>query len=445
MEENKMGTVPVSRLVISMGLPLMLSLLISSLYNFVDSVFVARVSEDALTAISLAAPMQLIVSSLGLGNAVGLNAVISRALGEKNPKKVKDAASAAIFIAFCSWILNCILCLAFARIYFESQSGGNEAIASYGMQYLSICMLASLGQMGQWVFDRFVMASGKSHLFIFTLSAASLTNLILDPIFIFGWFGLPRMETAGAALATVIGQFMGCLAGMLINKKWNPEIPFAFTLKPDWESVREIIKVGFPSTLVQIFTSVVNMAMNAIVITFSSTAVAAFGIHENSEHHNGWRPRYHKWSDSDCAYNYGAKQKERIRQSIRYGILYGGGLFLIFFAVLESCPGFVLKLFDASDNLMNIGVPALRILAVAYLLSIPGLIYQASLQGLSLGKESMYISMTRQAILPLVFAFILKWFGNLNLIWVSFVLAELCGIPLAMMLWKRKGEKQIQF
>ena len=425
MEENKMGTVPVSRLVISMGLPLMLSLLISSLYNFVDSVFVARVSEDALTAISLAAPMQLIVSSLGLGNAVGLNAVISRALGEKNPKKVKDAASAAIFIACCSWILNCILCLAFARIYFESQSGGNEAIASYGIQYLSICMMASFGQMGQWVFDRFVMASGKSHLFIFTLSAASLTNLILDPIFIFGWFGLPRMETAGAALATVIGQFMGCLAGMLINKKWNPEIP---------------------STLVQIFTSVVNMAMNAIVITFSSTAVAAFGICTKIQNittvgvhgiTNGLIPI--------VAYNYGAKQKERIRQSIRYGIIYGGGLFLIFFAVLESCPGFVLKLFDASDNLMNIGVPALRILAVAYLLSIPGLIYQASLQGLSLGKESMYISMTRQAILPLVFAFILKWFGNLNLIWVSFVLAELCGIPLAMMLWKRKGEKQIQF
>ena len=364
----------------------------------------------------------------------------------KNPKKVKDAASAAIFIAFCSWILNCILCLAFARIYFESQSGGNEAIASYGMQYLSICMLASFGQMGQWVFDRFVMASGKAHLFIFTLSAASLTNLILDPIFIFGWFGLPRMETAGAALATVIGQFVGCLAGMMINKKWNPEIPFAFTLKPDWVSVREIIKVGFPSTLVQILTSVVNMAMNAIIITFSSTAVAAFGVCTKIQNittvgvhgiTNGLIPI--------VAYNYGAKQKERIRQSIRYGILYGGGLFLIFFAVLEFCPGVVLKLFDASDNLMRIGVPALRILAVAYLLSIPGLIYQAALQGLSLGKESMYISMTRQAILPLMFAFLLKGFGNLNLIWGAFVLAELCGIPLAAALWKRKGEKQIQF
>ena len=440
MEENKMGTIPVSRLVISMALPLMLSLLINSLYNFVDSVFVARVSEDALTAISLAAPMQLIVSSLGLGNAVGLNAVISRALGEKNQKKVKDAASAALFLAFCSWILNSILCIAFARIYFESQSGGNEAIAAYGIQYLSICMIASLGQMGQWVFDRFVMASGKAHLFIFTLSAASLTNLIL------GWFGLPRMETAGAALATVIGQFMGCLAGMVINKKWNPEIPFAFTLKPDWVSVREIIKVGFPSTLVQILTSVVNMAMNAIIITFSSTAVAAFGVCTKIQNittvgvhgiTNGLIPI--------VAYNYGAKQKERIRQSIRYGILYGGGLFLIFFAVLEFCPGVVLKLFDASDNLMRIGVPALRILAVAYLLSIPGLIYQAALQGLSLGKESMYISMTRQAILPLVFAFLLKGFGNLNLIWGAFVLAELCGIPLAAALWKRKGEKQIQF
>ena len=446
MEENKMGTIPVSRLVISMALPLMLSLLINSLYNFVDSVIVARVSEYALTAISLSAPMQLIVSSLGQGNAVGLNAVNSRALGEKNQKKVKDAASAALFLAFCSWILNSILCIAFARIYFESQSGGNEAIAAYGIQYLSICMIASLGQIGQCVFDRFVMASGKAHLFIFTLSAASLTNLILDPIFIFGWFGLPRMETAGAALATVIGQFMGCHAGMVINKQWNPEIPFAFTLKPDWVSVREIIKVGFPSTLVQILTSVVNMAMNAIIITFSSTAVAAFGVCTKIQNittvgvhgiTNGLIPI--------VAYNYGAKQKERIRQSIRYGILYGGGLFLIFFAVLEFCPGVVLKLFDASDNLMRIGVPALRILAVAYLLSIPGLIYQAALQGLSLGKESMYISMTRQAILPLVFAFLLKGFGNLNLIWGAFVLAELCGIPLAAALWKRKGEKQIQF
>ena len=328
-----------------MALPLMLSLLINSLYNFVDSVFVARVSEDALTAISLAAPMQLIVSSLGLGNAVGLNAVISRALGEKNQKKVKDAASAALFLAFCSWILNSILCIAFARIYFESQSGGNEAIAAYGIQYLSICMIASLGQMGQWVFDRFVMASGKAHLFIFTLSAASLTNLILDPIFIFGWFGLPRMETAGAALATVIGQFVGCLAGMMINKKWNPEIPFAFTLKPDWVSVREIIKVGFPSTLVQILTSVVNMAMNAIIITFFFDGSCCFWcVHKDSEYYNRRCSRYHKRSDSDCSVQLRRKAKRKnpsvdpVRHSLRRRTV------SYLFAVLEFCPGVVLKL-----------------------------------------------------------------------------------------------------
>ena len=239
---------------------------------------------------------------------------------------------------------------------------------------------------------------------------------------------------------------MGCLAGMVINKKWNPEIPFAFTLKPDWVSVREIIKVGFPSTLVQILTSVVNMAMNAIIITFSFDGSCCFWcVHKDSEYYNRRCSRYHKRSDSDCSVQLRRKAKRKnpsvdpVRHSLRRRTV------SYLFAVLEFCPGVVLKLFDASDNLMRIGVPALRILAVAYLLSIPGLIYQAALQGLSLGKESMYISMTRQAILPLVFAFLLKGFGNLNLIWGAFVLAELCGIPLAAALWKRKGEKQIQF
>lgn len=440
MAENKMGTAPMNKLILTMALPMMLSLLINSLYNFVDSVFVSRVSEDALTAISLAAPGQMMMSALGLGNAVGLNAVISKALGEKNQKKVKDAASAAIFIAVCSWLINCALCILFVHLYFEKQAGGSEVIATYGRQYLGICMLASLGQMGEWVFDRFVIASGKSYLFLFTLSAASLTNLILDPIFIFGWFGLPRMETAGAALATVIGQMAGCVAGMYINRRWNQEIPFGFTLRPDWQSVREIIKVGFPSTLVQILTSVVNMAMNTILIAFSSTAVATLGVCIKIQNvttvgiygiTNGLIPI--------VAYNYGAKKQERIHQSIRYGILYGILLFAAFFIFLEIFPGMVLKMFNASESMLGIGVLALRILAVSYLMSIPGLIFQAGLQGLSLGRESMYISMTRQAILPIIFAVILRQFGRIDFIWLSFVLAELCGLPLALYLWKRNS------
>lgn len=243
-KENPMGYAPMARLVLTTGIPLMLSLLINSLYNFVDSVFVSRVSEEALTALSLAAPIQTLVSALELGNAVGLNAVISKALGERRPEKVRKAADAAIFIALCSWGLIVVMCLVLVGPYFQWQSGGNEAIAKYGRDYLTICMLFSFGQMGQWVFDRFVIASGRSSLFLFTLSAASITNLILDPIFIFGYFGLPRMETMGAAIATVIGQCMGMLAGIFINRRWNPEIPFGFTLRPDFGSVKAILKVG---------------------------------------------------------------------------------------------------------------------------------------------------------------------------------------------------------
>ena len=210
-----MDTDRVGSLVLKTGIPLMLSLLINSLYNFVDSVFVSYVAEEALTALSLSAPVQMLVSAIGLGNAVGLNAAISKALGENNPEKVKKTANAAIFLAGCAWLLISAACLIGVRWYFAWQSGGNETIAAYGRDYLSICMLFSLGQMGQWVFDRFVIASGKSSLFLFTLSAASITNLILDPVFIF----VLQMGTKGAAIATVIGQFMGLFAGILINRR----------------------------------------------------------------------------------------------------------------------------------------------------------------------------------------------------------------------------------
>ena len=437
-KENPMGTEKMGKLILVTGIPLMLSLLINSLYNFVDSVFVSRVSEDALTALSLSSPVQILVSALGLGNAVGLNAVISKALGEKRPDKVRKAADASIFIALCSWALIAALCLLLVGPYFEWQSGGNEAIARYGRDYLTVCMLFSFGQMGQWVFDRFVIASGKSSLFLFTLSAASLTNLILDPIFIFGWLGLPRLETLGAAIATVIGQCVGCLAGIFINRRWNREIPFGFTLRPDRESVKAILKVGVPSTLVQVLTSFVSVAMNSILLAFSTTAVAVYGVCARvfaistvGVHgiDNGLIPI--------VAYNYGAGKKPRIAQAIRWTLIDSAAFFLPFFAVLELAPGLVLKLFDASDFMLEIGVPALRLLALAWFLSIPSLVHAAGLQGLSLGAHSMVLTMTRQAILPVVFALILRLFGQLDLIWTGLILAEALGIPLALLLWRR--------
>lgn len=299
--ENKLGTEKISRLMLTTGVPLMLSLLINSLYNFVDSIFVSRVAEDALTALSLAAPVQMFVSALGLGNAIGLNATISKALGEKNSVKVTMVANSAIFIALC-----------------------------------------------QWVFDRFVIASGKSQLFIFTLSAASITNIILDPILIFAL----NLGTKGAAIATVIGQFVGMVAGILINRRWNKEIPFKFTLHPDVESIKTIVKVGFPSTLVQVLTGFVNAAMNSILLAFSSTAVAVFGVCCRMQGictvavhgiNNGMIPI--------VAYNYGARLKNRISESIKYAIVDSVIFYIPLLLILELFPDKVMLMFKASESM----------------------------------------------------------------------------------------------
>lgn len=353
-----------SRLILLTGIPLMISLFINSLYNFVDSMFVSRISEDALTALSLAAPIQLLVSALGLGNAVGLNAVISRALGRKDSGEVRKAADAAIFIALCSWVVIAVMCLMFVRTYFRWQSGGNQAIEEYGVAYLTVCMLFSFGQMGQWVFDRFVIASGR---------------------------------------------------------------------------IVTILKVGLPSTLVQVLTSFVGILMNSILLGFSTTAVAVYGICARISNictvgvhgiNNGLIPV--------VAYNYGAGKKKRITDGVKWAMVYGVLFYLAFFSVLELLPAMALQIFDASEYMLEIGVPALRILALSWLLSIPGLVLSAALQGLSMGISSMVITMTRQAILPLAFAMVLRLFGNLDVLWIGFLAAEVAGIPLAVFLWNKR-------
>lgn len=439
---SDMGEAGVSGLVLKMGVPLMVSLLINSLYNFVDSVFVSRISEDALTALSLAAPVQILMSAMGLGIAVGLNAVISRALGEQNEERVKKTASAALVLAFLAWVLVVILEVTAMRAYFRWQSGGDEIIMHYGIPYLRICMLGSLGMMGQWVFDRFVMASGKSSLFLFTLSAASVTNLILDPILIFGYFGLPAMGTSGAALATVIGQWAGCFAGYFINCRWNREIPIQFTAKADRECIAAILKVGVPSTLVQAVSSVLAVYVNSVLMSITPTAVAVYGacvkiqglvmVGANGMG-SGLIPV--------VAYNYGAKKTDRIYRSCRWAMLYSFLFYGIFFLIMEIEPERVLLLFDASEEMLAVGVTALRMMAVSYLLSNVCLTYSAALQGLGLSVPSMLLTMCRQVVLPVIFLAGLSRLGSLPLIWLAFVLAEAAVIPAGILLWRRESEK----
>lgn len=440
--ENPMGTAAVPGLMLKTGIPLMISLLINSLYNFVDSVFVSRISEEALTALSLAAPVQILMSAMGLGIAVGLNAVISKALGERDEDKVKRTASASLVLAGLAWVIVVLLETVAMRPYFRWQSGGAAVIMEYGISYLCICMLGSLGMMGQWVFDRFVMASGKSSLFLFTLSAASVTNLILDPVFIFGYFGLPAMGTAGAALATVTGQWVGCLAGYLINRRWNREIPIHFTIKADCRCMAEILKIGIPSMLVQAVSSMLAVYVNSVLMAVTPVAVAVYGactriqglvtvgVHGMG---NGLIPI--------DAYNYGARKPDRIRKSCRFAILYAVAFYGVFFLVMELVPERVLLLFDASEEMLAIGVPALRIFAVSYLLSNVCLTYSAAFQGLGLGVQSMLLTLARQVVLPVVWIAVLSRSGSLTLIWAAFVLAEALMILPGVLLWRREYGK----
>lgn len=436
--ESIMGTIPVPRLIIKTSIPLIISLLVNNLYNLVDSIFVARVSEEALTGISLAAPLQMIMIALGCGLAVGLNAMVSKAMGEKKREEVKKTTSAAIVMAFGAYLINVIVCLLVVKPYFAWQAGGNEAIARYGTSYIQICMLFSFGQMIQWVFDRLLIATGKSTLFLATLGTASIVNVILDPILIFGYFGLPAMGTAGAAIATVTGQLAGGLLGIYLNIKRNQEIPIHFTLRIQKRHVLNILKVGIPTAIMQGIMSVMGIFINTILYQFSSTAVAIYGILLKVQNlaqigvqgmNNGLIPI--------IAYNYGAKKEKRIHETIRCAFIYAVIMMTVILIVLEFIPDRILMLFDASDQMLKIGIPAVRIMSVSFFVSSIGIIFAAIFQGFGNGNYSMYLAFMRQVILLIPILLTGAFMGNITIIWYGFVIAEALSIPYGIWLYRK--------
>lgn len=439
--ENPMGTKPILPLLLHRSFPLMLSLMTYSLCNVVDSIFVSRLSEDALTAISLAAPIQALIAALGLGIAVGLNATISRAMGEGDRAKVGEIASAAMVLAILGWLLISLVCLVGLNPYFAWQAGGNQRIRDAGTAYLRICMLLSLGQMAQWVFDRFLIATGRSSLFLVTLSTASIVNLILDPILIFGWLGFPALGTTGAAMASVIGQFSGAFAGIYINYKRNVEIPLRFTLRVSWRRMGEILRVGLPVAFMQGVFATSGILMNTIVQAFSSTAVAIMGMCTRlqalacipvSGVNNALIPI--------VAFNYGAKNHPRIRESIRFALIISFALLGVVTLLLEILPIQILRLFDASENMLQIGVPAIRLLAIGYFLSVLGLVFSTSFQALGKSDFSMTLTLLRQVALPLGLVLLLSLAGNVTWVWLAFPLAEALSAPMALFFMRRVRE-----
>lgn len=429
-KENKMGIMPMNRLLLGMSLPMMASMLVQSLYNIVDSIFVAKLSEDALTAVSLAFPVQVLCMAVGGGTGVGINAVLSKALGEKNQEEVNKAATNGIFLMFLSSIVFLLVGLFLVKPFYYMQGTKSPAITEYGIQYLTIVCCCSFGVFTQVTFERLLQSTGKTVLSMITQATGAVTNLILDPIMIFGLLGCPPMGVAGAALATVIGQIVaGCLA-IFLNQKFNKEIHISFRrFKPDGKMIAKIYSVGFPSIIMQSIGSIMNYCMNQILLSFADTAATVFGVYYKLQSfffmpvfglNNGLVPI--------IAYNFGAGKRSRMIKAIKLGIVYAEVIFIVGMLCFLFIPDKLLLLFNAEGDLMTMGQTALRIISVHFPIAAYCIIISSSFQALGHGMYSMWVSIARQLAVLIPVAYLFSLTGKLNLVWWSFPIAELASL-----------------
>lgn len=442
--ENKMGVMPVNKLLLNMSLPMMVSMLVQALYNIVDSIFVAKLSENALTAVSLAFPIQTLLIALGTGTGVGVNSLLSKQLGEKDLKQVSKTAMNGVFLAVMSFIVFVIVGIIGVRPFYASQvKGADPEILTLGVQYLTIVCVCSFGLYAQLIFEKLLQSTGKTLYSMITQAVGAVTNIILDPILIFGLLGMPKLGVAGAAIATVIGQIVGGTLGLIFNIKVNKEITLTVKgFKPDPGTIGNIYKVGVPSIIMQAIGSVMTYGMNQILITFSSTATAVFGVYFKLQSfffmpvfglNNGLIPI--------VAFNYGAGKRSRVIKAIKCSLVYAFVLLLAGFIVFETVPAVLLGMFEASDEMLAIGVPALRVIAFHFLIAWFCIIAGSVFQALGNGVYSLVVSVARQLVVLLPVAFILARLGGLHAVWWAFPIAELmsfCVSSLFMILINRK-------
>ena len=433
-----MGVMPVDRLLISMSLPMMISMLVQALYNVVDSVFVSWISEDALAAVGLAFPAQNLMISVAVGTGVGINALLSKSLGEKNFDTANRTAVHGIFLAFLSWLAFAVLGGAFSRTFMALQTNV-PAIIEYGTTYLSIVSVVSVGMMFQICFERLLQSTGKTVYTMLSQGLGAVINLILDPVLIFGLGPIPSMGIAGAALATVIGQIVGALLGLYCNLRLNPEITISFRgFRPTGHIIRKIYAVGVPSIIMSSIGSVMTFGMNKILGAFNSTAVAVFSAYFKLESfifmpvfglNNGIVPI--------IAYNYGAQKPDRIKKTVRLGILYGLGIMAVGVALFWLVPRQLLGLFNASEYMLQIGVPALRLISLSFLFAAVGIVTSSVCQALGHGVLSLLVSVLRQLVLILPAAWLLGRFVGLTAVWLAFPFAEIFSFTLSLLFLRK--------
>lgn len=446
--ENKMGTMPTGRLLVSMSLPMIISMLVQALYNIVDSAFVSRVSEDALTAVSLAFPIQNLMIAIAAGTGVGINSLLSRSLGEKKQKAADRAAGNGILLGLFSALIFVIFGVFFSETYFRMQFSAKdfeenaaqcEAIISMGTDYLKICCIFSFGIFLQIVTERLLQATGMTLYTMFTQGIGAILNIILDPILIFGYLGMPKLGVAGAAIATVFGQIIAMLLGFVFNIMKNKELHLGLSyLRPHARTIGVIYSVGLPSIIMQSISSVMTLGMNKILLMFSSTAVSVFGVYFKLQSfifmpvfglNNGMIPI--------IAYNYGARKKQRILATTRLSVFIAIGIMTAGLMVFQLLPRQLLAIFEASEDMIKIGVPALRIISLSFLFAGYCIIITSVFQALGNGVYSLIISVARQLVVILPAAYLFAKLFGLDAVWFALPLAELVSVTLSTLFLRR--------
>ncbi len=437
-KENKMGYMPVPRLLFTMSMPMVISMLVQALYNVVDSVFVARISENALTAVSMAFPVQNLMIAVSVGTGVGINALLSRSLGEKQFRQADRAARNGLFLGLVTYLAFAVFGLAGSRLFFTSQTSDPELIA-YGTQYVFTVTVFSFGICLAVVGERLLQSTGRTIYNMITQGLGAIINIILDPILIFGLWGFPRMEVLGAAVATVVGQICGMALSLFFNVRKNQEINLNMKgFRPDWATIRKIYEVGLPSIIMQSIGSVMVFGVNKILMMFTSTAVSVFGVYFKLQSfifmpvfglNNGMVPI--------IAYNYGARRKKRITETVKLSIGAAVAVMLAGLAVFQLRAEALLEIFDASPDMLSIGVPALRTISLSFLFAGYCIVVGSVFQALGNGVYSLAVSVARQilVILPVAYVFARLW--GLNAVWWSIPIAEIVSVVMSTVLLRR--------
>ena len=455
LKENKMGVMPVGKLLFTMAMPMALAMLVQALYNVVDSIFVSRISDldnCALTAVSLAFPVQNIMIGISTGIAVGVNALLSRSLGEKNFDQVNKSALNGIFLSFCGMVLTVLFGIFGASTYMHSITDDAKTI-EYGIQYIRIISIVSFGIFGEVLFERLLQSTGRTSYTMITQGIGAVINIVLDPILIFGYFGLPRMEVAGAAVATVIGQIVAFVLAVIMNLKNNPEVQLKLKgFRPDRRLIGRILAIGVPSIIMVAIGSLMNYSFNLVLDGYNAltpglgeTGKTVFGAYFKLQSFI-FMPIFgiNNAVLAIAAFNYGANQPKRIMQVIRCGALGAAGLMLVGMAAFQFLPDTLLGFFNPDAQMLEVGVIALRIMCLPFIFAGPCIIFSGVFQALGKSMYSMLVSIARQLVVLIPAAYLFSLSGNIDLVWLAFPVAEIASLLVSVFMMVRLYRQKIR-